>query len=356
MPRHFKPHSVQMSFGQHYIDAVASKRRFYVELNKVMNWESLRQQLLEIYPVGKRARGQKAYEPLLLFKMLLVGQWHKLSDRELELYVWDTLSARHFCGLAMEDPVPDHSTLSRFRTRLVALGAWDGLLETVNDQLRTRGMAVTEGAIVDASLTESPYAPKGGGRVVVTEDRMERRREDVRDEAVYHATKRQTHPNADHDGRWVKKRNQTIYGYKKHVATDEAGMILAVHTTPANEHDSKGLVPLIQKVRTQHRQEVLADKGYKSKANDEFLAVHGSRSRIMHKGYRNRPMNADQLAENREISRKRWVVERTFGSLKRWFGSGSTQLKGLQKVHAEHVIEAIAHNLKRFPGIAMSLG
>ena len=39
--------------------------------------------------------------------MLLVGQWHKLSDRELEIYVWDTLSARHFCGLAMEDSVLD---------------------------------------------------------------------------------------------------------------------------------------------------------------------------------------------------------------------------------------------------------
>ncbi len=90
---------------------------------------------------------------------------------------------------------------------------------------------------------------------MVAEDRKEagRRTEDVREEAVYHATKQQTHPNADHDGRWLKKRNQTIYGYKKHVATDEAGMILAVHTTPANAHDSKGLVPLIKKVRTEHR-------------------------------------------------------------------------------------------------------
>ena len=320
-----------------------------------MNWKSIREQLLEIYPVGKQSRGQKAYTPLLLFKMLLVGQWHKLSDRELEIYVWDTLSARHFCGLAMEDSVPDHSTLSRFRARLIAVGAWDGLLEAVNDQFYARGMSVTAGAIVDASVTERPYSPKGGGRVAVSEDRKERREEEIQEEAVYPATKQQTHPNADHEGRWLKKRNRVIYGYKKHVATDEAGMILAVHTTPANEHDSKGLVPLIQKVRTEHRQEVLADKGDKSKATDEFLAGCGSRSRIMHKRDRNRPKTADQRAENRELSSKRWVVERTFGSLKRWFGSGSTQLKGRQKVHAEHMMEAIAHNLKRFPRIAMSL-
>ena len=108
-----------------------------------------------------------------------------ISDRELELYVWDTLSARHFCGLAIEDSVPDHSTISRFRTRLVSLGAWDGLLGAVNDQLHARGMTVTVGAIVDASLTESPYSPKGGGRAVVAEDRKERRAEDVREERPF---------------------------------------------------------------------------------------------------------------------------------------------------------------------------
>ncbi len=59
-----------MSFGQHFMDAAAAKRSFYVELNKVMNWESIAQLLLEIYPVGKQSRGQKAYSPLLLFKML----------------------------------------------------------------------------------------------------------------------------------------------------------------------------------------------------------------------------------------------------------------------------------------------
>ena len=113
MAYHFKPLTVQMSFGQPFIDA-AAKRAFYVELNKVMNWESIGRLLLEIYPVGKRPRGQKAYEPPLLLKMPFVGQWQKLSDRELELYVWDTLFARHFCGLAIEDSVPDHSTISRF--------------------------------------------------------------------------------------------------------------------------------------------------------------------------------------------------------------------------------------------------
>lgn len=87
MPRHFKPCIVQMGFGQQFMDAAAARRSFYVELDKVVDWPPIQQVLLEVYPVGKRSRDQKAYCPLLLFKMLLVGQWHKLSDRKLELYV-----------------------------------------------------------------------------------------------------------------------------------------------------------------------------------------------------------------------------------------------------------------------------
>lgn len=76
----------------------------------------------------------------------------------------------------------------------------------------------------------------------------------------------------------------------------------------------------------------------------------------MHEGHHNRPVNAFQLAENREISRKHCVLGQTFGSVKRWFGFGSAQLKGLRKVHAEHIMEAIAHYLKRLPRIAASTG
>ena len=49
-----------------------------------MDWATITQMLLEIYPVRMQSRGHKAYCPLFLFKTLLVGQWHELSGRELE--------------------------------------------------------------------------------------------------------------------------------------------------------------------------------------------------------------------------------------------------------------------------------
>lgn len=132
-------------------------------------------------------------------------------------------------------------------------------------------------------------------------------------------------------------------------------MILGVHTTTANEHDSKGLAPLMDKLPKSERKQVMANKDYKSKANDNMLKAKGSKSRIMDQAYRNHPLTNWQIKYNKAISKTRWVVERTFGSLKRWFGSGVTRLKGKDKVHSIDVLEAIAHNLKRSPGLVCQL-
>ena len=87
----------------------------------------------------------------------------------------------------------------------------------------------------------------------------------------------------------------------------------------------------------------------------QILKNKGSKSWIIHKGYRNNPLTEWQKKYNKSISKTRWVVERTFGSLKRWFGSGTTRLKGKDKVHSIHVLEAIAHNLKRSPGLVCQI-
>jgi IS5 family transposase len=132
-------------------------------------------------------------------------------------------------------------------------------------------------------------------------------------------------------------------------------MILAVHTTTANEHDSKGLSPLLEKLSEEDLEGgVFADKGYKVPGNDALLKGKKVKNRLMHKAYRNRPLSRWEEIFNKLISKTRWVVERTFGSIKKWFGGGKARYVGLQKTHTQHVLQAIAHNLKRSPGILMS--
>lgn len=56
-----------------------------------------------------------SYPAVLMVKLLLLQQWCAASDRETETMLWDRLSLRRFVGLGFQDPVPYHSTISRFR-------------------------------------------------------------------------------------------------------------------------------------------------------------------------------------------------------------------------------------------------
>lgn len=76
-------------------------------------------------------------------------------------------------------------------------------------------------------------------------------------------------------------------------------MVLGVHTTAANQHDSQRLCELIKKTPNSYRREVMSDKGYKSKTNDQMLKAQGSKGRIMHKAYRNTPLTSWQIKYNK---------------------------------------------------------
>ena len=107
--------------------------------------------------------------------MLLVGLWHGgLSDESVEDMANVNLHVMRFLGLDLEDDVPDHSVLSRFRTRLTAAQAWDSLLELINQQIQIHNVTVTKGYHIDASITHSPRKPRTKPVYEVVNDREDR--------------------------------------------------------------------------------------------------------------------------------------------------------------------------------------
>ncbi|RRG12993.1 transposase, partial [Porphyromonas gingivalis] len=52
----------------------------------------------------------------------------------------------------------------------------------------------------------------------------------------------------------------------------------------------------------------------------------------------------------RMISKTRCLIERTFGSIRRWFCGGRCRYRGLAKTHTRNILEAMAYNLKRSRG------
>jgi transposase, IS5 family len=82
----------------------------------------------------ERIRAQVDWAPIEL-KALLLQQWYRLSDRDLEEALADRLSFRRFCGLGLEDAVPDATTLSRFRIDLAEAGLAEAVFAALNAQL-----------------------------------------------------------------------------------------------------------------------------------------------------------------------------------------------------------------------------
>ena len=213
-------------------------------------------------------------------------------------------------------------------------------------------------AKVDATITQSPRTPKGRKTYQVAQDRFEQDRPQDQQERETHQMKlvEVEQAGVDAQGRWLKKSGKLYYGYKRHIGLDADGLIQGVHTTAANEHESKGLIPLLKQLPEAKKKEVWPDKGYKTPANDQALASQGIKNRIQDKGYRNRPLPARQKRRNKLISQQRYKVERTFAGLKKCFGAGLWRSIGMEKPHAQHMLEAIAYNLKRRPGLLWEKG
>ena len=68
----------------------------------------------------------------------------------------------------------------------------------------------------------------------------------------------------------------------------------------------------------------------------------------MRKAAKNRPLTRWEKLYNQLINKRKYAIERTWGSIKRWFGGGVARYKGLAKMHTQNVLQAICYNLKRF--------
>lgn len=147
-------------FADMMVSHRAVSNLFFQQIDTLIDWRSLERVLSKHDRRGTGIAGNLAYPGLVLLKMSLLGVWYGLSDRALEDRVKDSISFSRFCGLSLEDNVPDHSIVSRFRTMLTQSGGWDVLLEEVNSQLQGHGLLVKTGILVDASVTESPRKPR----------------------------------------------------------------------------------------------------------------------------------------------------------------------------------------------------
>jgi transposase, IS5 family len=268
--------------------------------------------------------GRGGYPSLVMFKALLLQSLYGLSDPELEEALSDRLSFRRFVGLSLEDDTPDHSTVCRFRQRLIERGLLETLFGELDRQLDQAGVMVKRGTMLDATLIESQASarPRGDGRV------------------------------ADPDARFAKRQGKggSCFGYKAHVGVDEgSGLIRAVVTTPANVNDTTPADRLIRG----DEQAVWGDGAYHTHARERALKARGIKPRLVRRANKHHPALPPRLRRyNRLIARRRAAVETTFATWKRRMGLSGIRYIGLAKANAQVTLAAIAFNLRRWAALS----
>lgn len=229
----FQEQDTDSFFGNFVYDRVIPQDHFLRQLEGLVTWEKLTKRLVRLYR-GKARQGRPPYDPSLLLKMLLVAYLYDLAERQTEEVVNYNLPVKWFVGLAVDEPAPDHSTLTRFKGRLVERGnleAVEGLLQEVIALALEAGIAFGSVQVMDSVHTVANVNPE-----------KDRRRQERDDE-----------PPLDGDAQWGVKGSRRkgpkrgsgstvnyFYGFKAHCSFNaEAELITSVEVTPGNRHDGQ---------------------------------------------------------------------------------------------------------------------
>ncbi len=202
------------TFFQQTAQAMIAKHidRFpLLKLDQVIDWQPIEQYLNRQRTRYLRDhRGRPAYPLLSMFKAVLLGQWHSLSDPELEHSLITRIDFNLFCRFD-ELSIPDYSTLCRYRNWLAQDDTLSELLELINRQLTGKNLKLEKAsaAVIDATIIQ-------------TAGSKQRQAIEVDEEGQVSG---QTTPSKDSDARWTKKNGLYKLGYKQHTRTDEEGWL-----------------------------------------------------------------------------------------------------------------------------------
>jgi len=268
--------------------------------------------------------------------MILQG-WHSLSDPEVEQALKVRMDFIWFTDFDIVGDVPDETTICRFRRRLINKKLDKRLFAELNRQLSERNIMVkrAKAAIVDASVIESAARPKQ-----TVEDIPEDRREDETESPV-------VRQSADPEATWLKKGKKSHLGYKLFAIVDEDGFCRHADMTPANRSEVSHFEHVVKDMPMLKGMRVYSDKDNASQANRDLLRELGLKDGIMHKAVRNRPLTGREKRKNRLISEIRYIVEQSFGTLKRQLRFSRASYFGLDSVHAQAMLKKMCLNLKK---------
>ena len=151
----------QMTFSEAEYEIKKRKTRrekFLEEMDILLPWSQLEEVIEPFYP--KAGNGRKPYPLIVMLRVHCMQLFYNLSDPAMEDSLYEIESMRRFAGLRISDPLPDETTILRFRHLLEKHGLGNQLFNEIGKHLESKGLRLKEGAIVYASIISAPKSTK----------------------------------------------------------------------------------------------------------------------------------------------------------------------------------------------------
>lgn len=283
---------------------------FLAKMDRVVPWAELCALIEPVYPQPGKGRRPVGLERVL--RIYFLQQWFNLSDPGAEEALYDSVTMRRFAGIDLgREPVPDETTICKFRHLLEQHDLGRALFQAVPEHLDRHGVRLSTGTIVDATIIHAPSSTKNAAQ--------------ARDPEMHQ----------------TKKGNQWYFGMRAHVGVDSRSKVIhAVVATAANVADATILPDLLHGDETR----VWGDQAYRGQR--EAIRAHAPCARdFTNRRYRHCGV-VDEVARARNCtkSKVRAKVEHSIGVIKRVFGFTKVRYRGLDKnAHRLFVTCALAN-------------
>ena len=335
--------------------------------------------------------GRSPLPPGRFFRMHLIGYFEGIdSERGLEWRCADSLSLREFLRLGTTEAVPDHSWLSRTRSRL-PLEVHEAVFTWVLQRLAEHGLIQGNRIGVDASTMEANAALRAIVRRDSGEDYREMLKRLAKESGIATPTaddlirldrnrqgKRLSNADwaspSDPEAKIAKmKDGRTRLAYKPEHAVDlDTGAIVAAEIHPADQGDTTTLPGTLEAAAAnlaaidaaptaEDPAELIADKGYHSRDGLKDLEDGPWKSRIAEKKvlgvsrwrgdeaarravYNNRARLRSGVAKE-AFKLRAELVERSFALILDRDGMRRSWLRGRENLHKRYLVHVAGYNL-----------
>src|ERR1035441_4310581 len=268
------------------------REQFLQTMESVVPWSELEARIEPHYP--KAGNGRQPVGLGIMLRIYFLQHWFNLSDPGAEDALYDSPALRSFAGIDLgRAAAPDESTILTFRHLLEQHDLCGKILDTVNWYLDSKGIRISTGTIVDATIIAAPSSTKN--------------------------SKKERDPQRHQ----TKKGNQYYFGAKAHIGVDsKEGVVHSVCTSAASVHDKHMLPDLLHgnEKKVCHPTDedlsvgtpVWGDAGYQGQTEAIHEAAPKAQDMTNRRVKTKQGVDEDEKRKNRTKSRVRAKVEWPF--------------------------------------------